>query len=252
MRELPRFFFTYLNAACLPFAWAAAQAATLPVPCAASACANSKFGSTGFNGFVSAGAATATQAGSTLTVHQTTGNATLNWQSFNISADGAVKFVQPSASAVALNQIYDSNPSQIFGALNANGRVFLINQNGIVFGSGAQVNVGGLLASTLNIAASAASGGLIAPGGLNGAPAFQPFATGSSGNVTVSQGAKLQTASGGQILIFAPNITNEGTISTPGGQTVLAAGDTIYLATQSDPSLRGVLVQVGETRPAAP
>jgi filamentous hemagglutinin len=241
MRELPRFFLTYLNAACLPLAWPAVQAATLPVPCAASVCA--KFGATGF---VSAGSATATQAGSTLTVHQTSGNATLNWQSFNISADGTVKFVQPSASAVALNQIFNANPSQIFGALNANGRVFLINQNGIVFGSGAQVNVGGLVASTLNIAASAASGGLIAPGS-NGSPAFQTFPTGSTGDIFVSQGAKLQTASGGEILIFAPNITNEGMISTPGGQTVLAAGDTIYLATQSDPSLRGLLVQVGTT-----
>lgn len=243
MRELPRFFFTYLNAACLPFAWPAARAATLPVPCTASVCANGKFG---VSGFVSAGAATASTAGSTMTVHQTTSNVTLNWQSFNISADGAVKFVQPSASAVALNQINDANPSQIFGALNANGRVFLINQNGIVFGSGAQVNVGGLVASTLNIAASAASSGLIAPGG-SGNPAFQTFANGSTGDVTISQGAKLQTASGGEILIFAPNITNEGTISTPAGQTVLAAGDTIYLATQTDPSLRGVLVQVGAT-----
>ena len=243
MRQLPRFFFTYLNAAWLPFAWPAAQAATLPVPCTSSACANSKFGA---SGFVSAGAASESTAGSTMTVHQNTSNVTLNWQSFNISADGAVKFVQPGASAVALNQINDANPSQIFGALNANGRVFLINQNGIVFGSGAQVNVGGLVASTLSIANAAASSGLIAPGS-NGNPAFQSFPSGSTGGVTVSQGAKLQTASGGEILIFAPTITNEGTISTPGGQTVLAAGDTIYLATQSDPSLRGVLVQVGGT-----
>ena len=243
MRELPRLF-TFLNVACLPFAWSTASAATtLPVPCAASACANSKFGA---SGFVSAGAATATQSGSKLTVNQTSSNVTLNWQSFNISANGTVQFVQPSASAVAFNQINDASPSQIFGALNANGRVFLINQNGIVFGSGAQVNVGGLLASTLNIASSAASGGLIAPGS-NGNPAFQAFATGTTGDVTVSQGAKIQTASGGEVLIFAPTITNEGTISTPGGQTMLAAGDTIYLATQSDPSLRGLLVQVGGT-----
>jgi filamentous hemagglutinin len=243
MRESPRLF-TFLNVACLPFAWSWASAGTtLPVPCAASACANSKFGA---SGFVSSGAATATQAGSKLTVNQTSSNVTLNWQSFNISANGTVQFVQPSASAVALNQINDVNPSQIFGSLNANGRVFLINQNGIVFGSGAQVNVGGLLASTLNIASAAASGGLIAPGS-NGNPAFQAFSTGTTGGITVSQGATLQTASGGQILIFAPTITNEGSISTPGGQTMLAAGDTIYLATQSDPSLRGLLVEVGGT-----
>ncbi len=243
MRHLIRFATALGVAALILLARPAVRAATLPQPCLANACANSKFGA---SGFVSAGAATATQAGSKLTVDQTSKNVTLNWQSFNISADGTVQFVQPSATAVALNQINDANPSQIFGALNANGRVFLINQNGIVFGSGAQVNVGGLVASTLNIASAAVTGGLIAPGS-NGNPAFQAFSTGLTGGVTISQGAKLQTASGGEILIFAPQISNEGTISTPGGQTVLAAGDTIYLATQSDPSLRGLLVQVGGT-----
>ena len=241
MRKLP-WFVTALSVtvSILP-ASPAVQAATLPVPCTVG-CANSKFGAT--PGFVSAGAATATTAGSKLTVNQTSKNVTLNWQSFNISADGTVQFVQPSATAVALNQINDANPTQIFGALNANGRVFLINQNGILFGGGAQVNVGGLVASTLNINATAASSGLIAPGS-NGNPAFQPFTTGSSGAIAINPGATLKTADGGEILIFAPQITNQGTISTPGGQTMLAAGNTIYLATNSDPSLRGLLVEVG-------
>jgi filamentous hemagglutinin family protein len=215
-----------------------ATAATLPVPCTGSAC--------GSSGFVSAGQATATQAGSKLTVNQTSSSATLNWSSFNISADGTVKFVQPTATAVALNMIYDSNPTQIFGALNANGRVFLINQNGIIFGGGAQINVGGLLASTLNIDPAAVSGGLIASGS-NGNAAFQPFSSGTSGAVTISNGATLQTGKGGEILVFAPEITNEGIISTPGGQTMLAAGGTIYLASSNDPNLRGLLVQVGGT-----
>ena len=216
-------------------------ATTLPVPCLGGACANSKFGA---SGFVSAGQATAVQSGSKLTVNQSTNNVTLNWQSFNISADGKVQFVQPSATSVALNQINDANASQIFGTLNANGRVFLINQNGIIFGAGAQVSVGGLTASTLNIDPAAVTGGLIAPGSA-GNPAFQAFTSGVTGNVSVSQGATLQTADGGQILIFAPNVSNQGTISTPGGQTVLAAGYTIYLATSSDPTLRGLLVAVG-------
>ena len=221
-----------------------AQAATLPQPCvSASVCGNGAFGSTGF---VSAGQATAVRAGSKLTVNQTSNSATLNWQSFNISADGTVQFVQPSATAVALNQINDANASQIFGALNANGRVFLINQNGIIFGAGAQVSVGGLVASTLNINPTAVTGGLTAPGS-NGDAAFQSFASGTSGAVTINGGATLQTSAGGQILIFAPQISNQGTISTPGGQTMLAAGSTIYLASSSDPNLRGLLVEVGGT-----
>jgi filamentous hemagglutinin len=218
--------------------------ATLPQPClSASVCGNGAFGSTGF---VSAGQATAVRAGSKLTVNQTSNSATLNWQSFNISADGTVQFVQPSATAVALNQINDANASQIFGALNANGRVFLINQNGIIFGAGAQVSVGGLVASTLNINPAAVTGGLIAPGS-NGNAAFQSFASGASGAVTINSGATLQTSEGGQILIFAPQISNQGTLSTPGGQTMLAAGSAIYLASSSDPNLRGLLVEVGGT-----
>jgi filamentous hemagglutinin family protein len=231
---------TIVGSFCFPWVNARgsrAEAATLPVPCVGSVC--------GGAGFVTSGLASAAQAGTKLTVTQTSGNATLNWQSFNISADGAVQFIQPSASSVALNNIYDANPTQILGALNANGRVFLINQNGIIFGAGAQVNVGGLLASTLAINPAAVAGGLTAPGS-NGQAAFEAFGNGvASGAVSISSGATLQTAAGGEILIFAPQITNQGSISTPAGQTVLAAGDTIYLASSSDPNLRGLLVEVG-------
>ena len=216
----------------------------LPIPCAGGACGH------GVTSFVTAGSASAATSGSTLTVNQATQSATLNWQSFNIAAGNTVRFVQPGTSAVALNQIWDSSPSQIFGALDANGHVFLINQNGIVFGAGAQVNVGGLVASSLNIAASAVSNGLAYPGS-QGAAAFQPFTDASgnplpSGNITVQQGATLQAADGGQIYMFAPNVTNLGTIQTPGGQTILAAGTDVYLVESptANTSLRGMYVEV--------
>ncbi|MDE2306032.1 MAG: filamentous hemagglutinin family protein [Gammaproteobacteria bacterium] len=215
----------------------ALAAPTLPVPCAGGAC--------GVSAFVTAGQATAVQSGSTLTVTQQSTNATLNWQSFNIASGGTVQFVQPSTTAVALNRIYQADPSQIFGTLTANGRVFLINQNGIVFGAGAQVNVGGLLASSLDINPTAVSNGLTAPGDFN-QPALQAFANGlASGDITIGKGATITTAAGGQVLVFAPNVTNQGSVSTPGGQTVLAAGQSIYLASSSDPNLRGLLVEVG-------
>src|SRR5579883_470345 len=230
--------------------WLAGQATTLPIPCVSGACG------VGVSGFVGAGAASVAQAGSKLTVNQTTANAILNWQSFNISADGTVQFVQPSASAVALNEIYDSSPTQIFGALDANGRVFLINQNGIIFGAGAQVNVGGLIASTLNVTPAVATltgtnpgyFGLLAPqnnGGTNGASfAVATDANGNpmSGNITVQQGANIQAADGGEIYMFAANVTNLGTIHTPDGQTILAAGNQVYLAESKSTDLRGMLV----------
>ncbi len=231
------------------WAWLVAPAATLPVPCAGGACGNT--------GFVSAGQASAVQAGSKLTVNQASSNAVLNWQSFNISADGTVKFVQPSTTAVALNNIFQSSPSQIFGALSANGRVFLINQNGIIFGPTAQVNVGSLIASTLALDTTDAISGtasqpqisLLQPG-IDGHPAFTQSPSGSTGAVSVQPGATLTAPDGGQILLFAPQVTNQGTISTPEGQTMLAAGTEVYLAASTDANLRGLLVEVGNA--AAP
>src|SRR6202044_3555085 len=97
------------------------------------------------------GSATAVQSGKTLTVDQTSNTATLNWASFNIGAGGKVVFTQPAATSIALNRIFDTNPSSIFGTLTSNGQIYLINANGFLFGPGATVNVGGLLASTLNL-----------------------------------------------------------------------------------------------------
>ena len=98
------------------------------------------------------GKAGATVTGTTMNVNQASAQAILNWADFNIAHGYTVNFHQPSANAAALNEIWSSSPSVIAGALNANGQVYLINQNGIVFDHGAQVNVGGLVASTLNIA----------------------------------------------------------------------------------------------------
>ena len=100
---------------------------------------------------VTAGVAQVAHEGLTTTIRQASPNLSLNWQSFNVGAQETVNFVQPSASAIAINRILDSNGSQIMGRVNANGQIYLINPNGILFGSGAQINVGSLVASTLDI-----------------------------------------------------------------------------------------------------
>lgn len=192
-------------------------------------------------------------AGNAMTVNQTASNAVLHWRSFNISGDSSVNFVQPDSNSVALNRIYQNGVSQIDGNLTANGRVYLINQNGIVFGNGAVVNVAGLIASSLDISSLAlnADGETdLTAAGQAGQAAFQLFtdANGNvlaSGDVTVGQGATITTQDGGQVFMFAPNVYNYGTIATPGGQTVLAAGDSVYLATSTDENLRGIWVEVG-------
>ena len=102
-------------------------------------------------GKVSAGSAAISQIGTTLNIQQNTQRAALDWQSFNIGATASVNFAQPSSSAVALNRILGNEASQIYGKLNSNGRVFFSNANGMLFARGAQVNVGGILATTLNL-----------------------------------------------------------------------------------------------------
>ena len=85
------------------------------------------------------------------TISQGSAQASLNWQSFNIAKGETVNFVQPSANALTVNRITDVQGSQILGQINANGQVWLFNPNGVLFGKDAQVNVGALLASTLDI-----------------------------------------------------------------------------------------------------
>ncbi|MBC7600171.1 MAG: filamentous hemagglutinin N-terminal domain-containing protein, partial [Polaromonas sp.] len=101
-------------------------------------------GATPVGGQVVAGAGSVTQSGTTTTIQQASQNLSLNWKSFNIAPQETVNFVQPSASAIAVNRIFDTSGTKILGQLNANGQVYLINPNGILFGQGAQVNVGGM------------------------------------------------------------------------------------------------------------
>ncbi|MDB6011885.1 MAG: hemagglutinin-related protein [Gammaproteobacteria bacterium] len=236
----------------------------MPVPCIANTCVatnpnNPKTTTPGAQGFVTSGHATATQIGNTLTVNQTSANAILNWQSFNVSADGAVRFQQPTATSVALNRIYQQSPSSIFGALSANGQVYLINPNGILFGQTAKVNVSGLIASSLGISDTHFNLGLANQAILNDTDPNEKAAlsvnditvsavaaadgTVKLGDVTVAAGAQI-SAPGGRVLLAGTNVTNAGTLSTPDGQIVLAAGQKVYLQASTDISLRGLVVEV--------
>src|SRR5574344_690580 len=103
------------------------------------------------NGQVAAGSGSINQNGATMTVQQNTARMGVNWQSFNIAKSETVNFKQPDASSVALNRVLGNDASAIYGSLNANGKVFLINPNGVMFAPGASVNVGGIVASTKDI-----------------------------------------------------------------------------------------------------
>jgi filamentous hemagglutinin family protein len=96
-----------------------------------------------------AGGVTMTQSGAVMSITQPLARGIANWQTFSIGAGGVVNIVQPSASSVLLNRVTGNELSTIAGQLNANGRVILVNPNGVMFSQGATVNVGGLIASTL-------------------------------------------------------------------------------------------------------
>jgi filamentous hemagglutinin len=230
--------------------YAVAAPPPLPTPCApCSVNANSL-------PFVQSGQAGASISGKSLQVTQASNAAILNWQDFNIANGYSVNFKQPSSNAATLNRIWSGSPSTIAGQLSANGQVYLVNQSGIVFANGAQVNVGGLVASTLNIADGTFLNGILSgntPAVKNSQdlnPVFQDT-SGQAQGVTVEQGASLTTADGGRVMLLGTTVTNKGTISTPDGQTVLGAGNTVYLASTTDPAMRGLLIAVdGQKNPA--
>jgi len=153
------------------------------------------------------------QSGNTTTISQQTQRLILEWQTFNVGADEQVIFNQPGSTSVALNRIFDQNASQILGAIDANGRVFLINPNGIIFGSTATVNVASLVASSLDI-----SNDDFMAGNYN----FQSSGDGSPG-VVVNRGL-LQASTGGSVTLVGGAVSNEGLIVAELGQVTLAAG----------------------------
>ena len=100
---------------------------------------------------ITQGSAQISQNNNSLNINQNSQNLSTNWNTFNIGKDATVNFNQPNQSSIAVNRVLDNNASQIMGKLNANGQVFLLNPNGVIFSKTAQVNVGGLVASTLNL-----------------------------------------------------------------------------------------------------
>ncbi|MBQ1767339.1 MAG: filamentous hemagglutinin N-terminal domain-containing protein, partial [Aquincola sp.] len=196
-----------------------------------------------------------------LLINQSGNRAIYNWNRFDIGSAASVEFRMPDANAAALNRIGGLSPSVIQGALKSNGQVWLINPNGVVFGQGARVDVGALITSTLNVADADFLDGLTSRT-LGRGPAFRydgaPEDFIDSRNfVRVDAGAEIRTAEGGRVFLFAKRVDNAGSISTPGGQTVLAGGGEVHLKLPTSeaiyasevnpnvPAVQGLLVEVG-------
>ncbi len=151
-----------------------------------------------------------------LVVQQGSAKAIVNWQGFSIGAPESVTFRQPGASSVILNRVVSNRPSEIFGSMTANGQVFLINPNGVLFGRGASVNVGGLVASTLNIDDHDFIAGR-----------YRFRSEGLSG--TVVNAGTLRASDEGTIALLGGQVSNEGTIEARLGTAALAAGGRVTI-----------------------
>lgn len=223
---------------------------------------------------------TSAKDSATVVIKQSVQNAFLYWNKFNVGAKTTVRFDQSSGGQdsgkwIAFNKVMGSvDPSHIYGSILAEGQVYILNQNGILFHNGSQVNTHALVASTLpineNLAGDALKGikgrgiannpdsqflfsALKVPGNSKKkTDSFTPEVSGPIGDVVVERGAVLgapvnQNNTGGFVTLVGANVRNEGTIRTPNGQTILAAGLQVGLTphNSSDPSLRGMDVTVG-------
>ena len=170
-------------------------------------------------GQVAAGQAAITTAGSTMTIAQQTAQAIINWQNFGIGSGEAVHINQPNSQSMLLNRVVGSNPSEIFGQLTANGQVILVNPNGVFFRPGSSVDVGGLTASTLNIANEDFLKGQLRFAGDSQNPVI------NAGNIT---------AQNGYVNLLAKEVVNEGIIAAQTGSVNLAAGSGMSLDYNGD------------------
>jgi filamentous hemagglutinin family protein len=175
-------------------------------------------------GAVVNGSASFNTNGNTLTVTNTPGTI-INWQGFSINSNEITHFAQQSASSAVLNRVITNNPSVILGTLSSNGRVFLVNPGGIVFGAGSTVDVAGMVATSLNLSDADFLAGR---GNFTLTPGAQ--AVSNAGNITAQ--------SGGEIYLIAPNVENSGVITAPNGEILLAAGYEVQLVNTLDPNLR--------------
>jgi filamentous hemagglutinin family protein len=179
------------------------------------------------NPTVVAGQASFNFQGKTYSITNTP-NAIINWQGFSLGADEVARFIQQSADSKVLNRITGQDPSVILGALQSNGKVFLINPNGVLFGAGSRVDVNGLVASSLAISNADFLAGK------------NNFAGAADAGKVVNQGA-ITTPGGGQIYLIAPAVENSGIISSPNGDVVLAAGHSVQLFDARDPNVQVVV-----------
>ncbi|MBW6400971.1 filamentous hemagglutinin N-terminal domain-containing protein [Roseomonas sp. HJA6] len=197
--------------------WLLATTALLPVTGTALAQTS---GPTG--GQVVAGQAAIAQTANRTTVRQSTDRAAIDWQQFNVGSQHTVQFVQPNQGSWTLNRVTGPDPSVIAGRVQANGGVAIVNQSGMVFAQGAQVDVGALIASAANITNNNFMAGRMV---FDGAP--RPGAR-------VENRGRITVADRGLAALVGPGASNSGVIRARLGRVALGAAETFVLDLAGD------------------
>ncbi len=166
-------------------------------------------------GEIRAGNGDVEQSGNEMRINQDSDRMAIDWDDFSVDEGSRVAFNQPGRDAAALNRVTGDQLSQIRGAIEANGQVFLVNPNGIVFGDTAQVDVGGLVASTLDISPDDFMAGDFT---------FE----GDSSSAIINQG-NIRAGDEGYVALIAAEIINEGNIKAPRGDVMMGAGSRVTL-----------------------
>ena len=165
---------------------------------------------------VTHGTAEISQGANQLTIDQQTDKLITNWSSFNIGSDAKVQFNQPSSNSSALNHVNSADPSYIYGSLEANGKVILINPNGVIFSKGSRVDVGAIVASSLKLSDE------------NFLKDNFVFEKDGIAGMIENRGT-IKAFEGGTVALISSIVKNNGTIETPSGSTALLAGEKITL-----------------------
>ena len=176
---------------------------------------------------IDAGSVNVSTSNNSLNINQSSQQAIISWNSFNVGSSAKVNFNQPSASATTLNKIFDARPSQIFGQINANGKIILQNSAGIYFGPSSTLNVGSIVATT---------GTISNQDFLNNK--FNFSRNNSKGNI-VNEGSL--KAIDNFVALLAPNIRNEGLIFAEKGSIVLSTGDEVTLNFQNNGHISSIV-----------
>ena len=180
-------------------------------------------------GTIRSGNGSIVEQGQTMTVQQNSNRMAIDWTQFNIAKNETVRYTQPDKNAVALNRVTGGQQSLIEGNLNANGHVFLVNPNGVVFGKNASVDVGGLVASTARLADDTMNHFGSSQDSLN-------LAVDNENNAAVINEGIIK-AQGGLVALHASNVENSGTITDDGGTVALTAAKNLNLSSDADGKL---------------